>query len=170
MDPLADRELSPQVGGLLVALVIKHADNILKGFATALATVWATVATVFLFGFTLGGEFVIGMLLVLGATLLYGGTVKLPGVPFSENISEGALCFLNVWSALCLNWSITTRVHAPRQATAGSASPRSAPTRVRPRRTAAAGRRQRLVTWRASGCWIRSRPDHQSWESPEALL
>ena len=27
-------------GGLLVALVIKHADNILRGFATALETWW----------------------------------------------------------------------------------------------------------------------------------
>jgi hypothetical protein len=32
-----------------------------------------------------------------------------------ENILEDALCFLKVWSARCLNWSIVTRAHAPRQ-------------------------------------------------------
>jgi hypothetical protein len=30
-----------------------------------------------------------------------------------ENILEDALCFLKVWSAQCLNWSIVTRAHAP---------------------------------------------------------
>ena len=65
-------------GGLLVAMVIKHADNILKGFATALATVWATLASVPLFGFSLGPGFIVGMGAVLGSTLLYGGTPSLP--------------------------------------------------------------------------------------------
>ena len=32
-----------------------------------------------------------------------------------ENILEDALCFLNVWSAKCLNWPIVKRAHAPRQ-------------------------------------------------------
>ena len=34
------------VGGLCVAFVIKHADNILKGFACGLATIIATIASV----------------------------------------------------------------------------------------------------------------------------
>ena len=34
----------------------------------------------------------------------------------SESILEGALCFLNVWKAKCLNLPIVIRAHAPRQA------------------------------------------------------
>ena len=37
-------------GGLLVAMVIKYADNILKGFATSLAIILTSVVAVFLFG------------------------------------------------------------------------------------------------------------------------
>jgi hypothetical protein len=33
------------------------------------------------------------------------------------------LCFLNVWSAKCLNWSIVTRAHAPRQPDAECSMP-----------------------------------------------
>lgn len=67
------------VGGLLVALVIKHADNILRGFASALATINGAITSVFCFGFELAPSFGLGTLLVLGATLLYGNVLKLPG-------------------------------------------------------------------------------------------
>merc|ERR1712086_413180 len=74
-------------GGLLVALVIKHADNILRGFSTALATVLATLGAVICFGFELHGSFFIGMLLVICSALLYGGTVKPPGSWWEEEPS-----------------------------------------------------------------------------------
>lgn len=67
------------LGGLCVALVIKHADNILKGFACALATILTCFVSMPLFGFQLSFGFAAGMLVVIGSTLLYGGTVKLPG-------------------------------------------------------------------------------------------
>merc|ERR1711959_444507 len=54
-------------GGLIVALVIKHADNILRGFATALATVLATLGSVFCFGFELHASFFCGTLLVVAS-------------------------------------------------------------------------------------------------------
>lgn len=66
-------------GGMCVALVIKYADNIEKGFACALATVWAAVATVPLFGFTLQPTFLLGMGMVLVSTLLYGDQIKMSG-------------------------------------------------------------------------------------------
>ena len=40
--------------------------------------VWATIASVPLFGFELGLNFFIGMVAVLVATLLYSGTIKMP--------------------------------------------------------------------------------------------
>jgi len=67
------------LGGLLVAIVIKYADNILKGFACALATIVATFASVPLFGYQIGALFVCGVLIVLYSVLLYGGSVKVPG-------------------------------------------------------------------------------------------
>ena len=77
------------LGGLCVAFVIKHADNILKGFACAIATVLATLASVYFFGFTLKPLFFIGMFIVLGSTFLYGGTFKLSGPWWN---SEPELC------------------------------------------------------------------------------
>eukprot|EP00929_Paragymnodinium_shiwhaense_P123653 TRINITY_DN9775_c0_g1_i1.p1 TRINITY_DN9775_c0_g1~~TRINITY_DN9775_c0_g1_i1.p1 ORF type:complete len:432 (+),score=51.06 TRINITY_DN9775_c0_g1_i1:184-1296(+) len=67
------------VGGLLVALVIKHADNLLRGFASAIATINAAVLSTFCFGFMLAPSFAVGSLLVIGSTLLYGNILKLPG-------------------------------------------------------------------------------------------
>jgi len=66
------------LGGLLVAMVIKYADNILKGFACALATVVAALLSVPLFGFQIGLTFMLGTGVVVYSTLLYGGTVKVP--------------------------------------------------------------------------------------------
>lgn len=73
------------IGGLLVALVIKHADNILRGFATALATVLTTIGSVICFGFEIHATFFIGSFLVLGSSLLYGGALKVPGEWWNED-------------------------------------------------------------------------------------
>ena len=48
------------VGGLVVAVVVKFADNILKGFATSLSIIISCIAAVFLFGFTITVQFTIG--------------------------------------------------------------------------------------------------------------
>jgi UDP-sugar transporter A1/2/3 len=66
------------IGGLLVALVIKYADNILRGFASAVATISTAILSVFLFGFELKAVFAVGSLMVIGSTMLYGGVIKLP--------------------------------------------------------------------------------------------
>jgi len=63
-------------GGLLVGVVVKYADNILKGFAAAVSIVISCVASVYLFGFKLSVPFVSGAGLVMLATYLYGMAPK----------------------------------------------------------------------------------------------
>lgn len=67
------------VSGLLVALVIKHADNVLRGFASAIATILCAVLSIFCFEFEISANFFIGTLLVVGSAMLYGGVLKLRG-------------------------------------------------------------------------------------------
>ena len=59
-------------GGLIVALVVKYADNILKGFATSISIILSSLLSVFLFGFSITGTFVLGATFVIYATYLYG--------------------------------------------------------------------------------------------------
>lgn len=59
-------------GGLLVAMVVKYADNILKGFATSLSIIISCVASIYLFEFTLTFQFAFGSLLVIVSIFLYG--------------------------------------------------------------------------------------------------
>lgn len=59
------------LGGLLVALVIKYADNILKGFATSLAIVLSTATSAAFFGFVLTIQFAVGTALVIVSVFLY---------------------------------------------------------------------------------------------------
>lgn len=58
-------------GGLLVAVVVKYADNILKGFATSFSIIISTVASVVLFGFMVNIQFCAGACLVIVAIYLY---------------------------------------------------------------------------------------------------
>lgn len=59
-------------GGLIVALVVKYADNILKGFATSLAIIISCISSIYLFNFVLTLQFTLGALLVICSIFLYG--------------------------------------------------------------------------------------------------
>ncbi|CAG8458598.1 8569_t:CDS:1 [Scutellospora calospora] len=59
------------VGGIIVALVVKYADNILKGFATSISIIISFIASVYLFDFPVTGTFLIGSVMVLIATYTY---------------------------------------------------------------------------------------------------
>lgn len=63
-------------GGLIVALVVKHADNILKGFATSLAIIISCVASIYLFDFELSLKFATGAFLVICSIFMYGHQSK----------------------------------------------------------------------------------------------
>lgn len=58
-------------GGLLVAVVVKYADNILKGFATSFSIIVSTVTSIYLFGFQVDLVFSVGAVLVMGAVYMY---------------------------------------------------------------------------------------------------
>lgn len=64
-------------GGLLVAVVVKYADNILKGFATSFSIIVSTVMSIYLFGFHVDLLFTAGAGLVIGAVYMY----SLPKAP-----------------------------------------------------------------------------------------
>ena len=59
-------------GGLLVAMVVKYADNILKGFATSLSILFSCVVSYFLFDFRANSQFAMGAACVLYAAYSYG--------------------------------------------------------------------------------------------------
>ncbi|KAI1891630.1 hypothetical protein AGOR_G00145760 [Albula goreensis] len=61
------------LGGLVIAAVIKYADNILKGFATSLSIILSTLISYFwLEDFEPTSVFFFGAMLVIIATFLYG--------------------------------------------------------------------------------------------------
>uniref|UniRef100_A0A8C7NQE2 Solute carrier family 35 member A3a n=1 Tax=Oncorhynchus mykiss TaxID=8022 RepID=A0A8C7NQE2_ONCMY len=61
------------LGGLVIAAVIKYADNILKGFATSLSIILSTLISYFwLEDFEPTSVFFLGAVLVIVATFLYG--------------------------------------------------------------------------------------------------
>ena len=59
-------------GGLLVAIVVKYADNLLKGFATSVAIILSCAVSIILFDFHLTLQFTFGTLLVIASIFLYG--------------------------------------------------------------------------------------------------
>jgi len=60
-------------GGLLIAAIIKYADNILKGFATSISIIVSTLCSWYVLeDLTPGPYFMVGTSIVMGASLLYG--------------------------------------------------------------------------------------------------
>mmetsp|Transcript_31825 Transcript_31825/g.83392 ORF Transcript_31825/g.83392 Transcript_31825/m.83392 type:complete len:353 (+) Transcript_31825:276-1334(+) len=60
-------------GGLVIAAVIKYADNLLKTFATSLSIITVGAISWAFMGFEITNHFLLGALLVINATFLYGG-------------------------------------------------------------------------------------------------
>lgn len=63
--------LNQALGGFLVALVVKYADNILKGFAVSFSIILSSVLSIFLFDFTTSLYFLLGTALVLVSVYVY---------------------------------------------------------------------------------------------------
>ncbi|ORX76595.1 nucleotide-sugar transporter [Anaeromyces robustus] len=73
-------------GGIIVAIVVKYADNILKGFANSFSILLSCLVSYFFFDFKISILFDIGCLLVLFSTYLYGKPVNdETSIPNNEN-------------------------------------------------------------------------------------
>lgn len=68
--------INQALGGLLVALVVKYADNILKGFATSISIILSGIISFYLWDFQPSILFVSGTGIVISATVLYGSKTK----------------------------------------------------------------------------------------------
>mmetsp|Transcript_37298 Transcript_37298/g.111719 ORF Transcript_37298/g.111719 Transcript_37298/m.111719 type:complete len:414 (-) Transcript_37298:732-1973(-) len=75
-------------GGMLVAAVIKYADNVLKGLATGVSVVFASLCSVLLFGTKLSFQFAFGAAVILGSVFFFSNDV--PGKKKVEKESKGA--------------------------------------------------------------------------------
>jgi len=63
-------------GGLLVAAVIKYADNVLKGLATGVSVCFATAVSFVLFGTPISGQFAVGALVILVAVYFFSNPIQ----------------------------------------------------------------------------------------------
>ena len=69
--------------GFVIASVMKYADNILKGFATAVSIILSSIISAFLFNFHITALFSLGVVLVVGSVFLYGYKPKTAVLPKS---------------------------------------------------------------------------------------
>uniref|UniRef100_A0AC34FH72 UDP-galactose transporter n=1 Tax=Panagrolaimus sp. ES5 TaxID=591445 RepID=A0AC34FH72_9BILA len=77
------------IGGLLIAVVIKYADNIMKAYAQSTAIIGAAIGSWLLFDFTPNGLFLFGTFLVMASIIIYTKH------PYQENISDKNYVLLN---------------------------------------------------------------------------
>jgi len=75
------------IGGLIVALVIRYSDNILKGFASSTSIVLSCIVAVIYFNFQLTLFFLIGSLLVISSIIIYSNPELILSIPIFK------LCF-----------------------------------------------------------------------------
>jgi UDP-sugar transporter A1/2/3 len=68
------------LGGIVVSLSVKYADNIAKNFATSISIILSFLASVLFFNFAVSVNFVFGVMTVLTSTYMYShqGTVAAP--------------------------------------------------------------------------------------------
>ncbi|KAM4571715.1 UDP-galactose translocator isoform 1-T1 [Fundulus diaphanus] len=81
--------LNQAFGGLLVAVVVKYADNILKGFATSFSIIVSTVMSIYLFSFHVDLLFTAGAGLVIGAVYMYS-LPKAPGAALPHGAASSS--------------------------------------------------------------------------------
>uniref|UniRef100_A0A6B2LBF1 UDP-galactose transporter n=1 Tax=Arcella intermedia TaxID=1963864 RepID=A0A6B2LBF1_9EUKA len=63
--------LNHALGGLIIGVLVRYGDNIIKGFASALSIIFSSLFSVFLFDFTITTMFVGGAAMVCMAVYIY---------------------------------------------------------------------------------------------------
>ena len=67
-------------GGLITAAVVKYADNVIKGFSSAIALVISSLASCYILDdSTLNLYFILGASIVIGSAMLYGAKTTIIG-------------------------------------------------------------------------------------------
>ncbi|CAN0522380.1 unnamed protein product, partial [Scytosiphon promiscuus] len=69
------------IGGLVVAVVVKYADNIRKSFATAVSIIISCIMSTFLFDFHPNGICVLGVMCVCASVFIYSRPPAEKGLP-----------------------------------------------------------------------------------------
>ena len=82
--------LTQSIGGIIVAICIKYADNILRTFSQTVAVILGAFGSYFLFDFHFTLSFNVGMVFVGLAIVLYGHQAKTPDE--SYRACAGCLC------------------------------------------------------------------------------
>ena len=82
------------IGGLLVAIVIKYADTIVKGFASSISIVLSCIVAIKMSDFKLTLEFGIGASLVILATMIYSNSQFTCSLPFCKLFSKNRPVFV----------------------------------------------------------------------------
>lgn len=78
-------------GGLVTAIVIKYADNILKGFAVSFSIVLSFIASIAFFGYRVTLPFILGATLTISSTLIYNRpstTISFNPNALTDNLSR----------------------------------------------------------------------------------
>jgi UDP-sugar transporter A1/2/3 len=88
------------LGGLLVAITVLHADNILRGFAQAFALIVGAFGSWVIFDFHPSWAFAVGVSLVISAVFLYGSRAQTPAELCDVVAATGASCAARVSPAV----------------------------------------------------------------------
>ncbi|KAK1746955.1 nucleotide-sugar transporter [Skeletonema marinoi] len=113
------------VGGLIVAVVVKYADNVLKVFASSFSILLSCLISALAFDFRPNRSFLVGASLVLLSTVMYSKPSKRPPrdvLPLVQHGTPGKkACFVHVGKtagstvgcSLGFNLHCTSKVQAP---------------------------------------------------------
>ena len=80
------------IGGLIVAAVLKYADSVLKGYATAISVIVTGVMSMVLFGTQLHTVYFLGIINVVIAVILYNSSGSGSGGKDGGNMLDHYMC------------------------------------------------------------------------------